>query len=114
MSNVINNMARFGFLEVRSGRQADRHVIALSGELDMDGADRVTQELRQAEATDARQVVLDLSALDFIDSSGIQLILEADARSRANGHRLRLVQGPAPVRRVFAMTALLEELPFVT
>ena len=72
----------------------DEHVIALAGELDLDGAERVTQELQRAEATDARRIVLDLSSLEFIDSSGIRLIIAADARSRMDGDRLVLIRGP--------------------
>ena len=45
MSNVIEGTSRFGFLEIRSERSDDEHVIALTGELDLDGAERVTQEL---------------------------------------------------------------------
>lgn len=112
MSNVINKMDWFGFLEVRSERRADRHVIALTGELDIDGADRVTQELLRAEATDARQIVLDLSGLTFMDSSGIRLIIEADARSRSNGHRLALIRGPRAVQRALEIADLVDRLPF--
>jgi anti-sigma B factor antagonist len=112
MSNVKGGMDRFGFLEVLAERRDDRHVIALTGELDIDGAQRVRDELRRAEASDALEIVLDLSALRFIDSSGIHLIVEADARSRSNGNRLRLIRGPKHVHRVFVMTDLAERLPF--
>jgi anti-sigma B factor antagonist len=114
LSNVIDNMDRFGFLEIRSERHGDRHVIALTGELDLDGADRVIAELRRGEATDAGRIVLDLSSLRFIDSTGIRLIIEADARSRADGKRLLLIAGPPPVHRVFEMSDLVDRLPFVS
>ena len=113
MSNVVNRIDQFGFLAVRSERDGDKDVIALTGELDVDGVQRVTQELRRAEATAAHQIVLDLSNLEFIDSSGIQLIFEADARSRADGKRLRLVRGPHNVQRVFELTGLVDRLPFI-
>ncbi len=113
MSNVINRMDRFGFLEVRSECRDGSHVIALSGELDIDGVDRVTVQLRNAEKSDAREIVLDLSALEFIDSSGIQLVIAADARSRADDRRLRLIRGPDRVQRVFDMCGVADGLPFV-
>ena len=112
MSNVINGMKRFGFLEVRSERSDDRHVIALQGELDLDGVGGVTEELESAEASDAREIVLDLSGLDFIDSSGVRMIVSADLRSRADGDRLRLIAGNPRVQRVFELTGVLERLPF--
>jgi len=112
MSNVMDGTNRFGFLEVRSERSDDDHVIALTGELDLEGAERVTQELLRVEVTDASRIVLDLSNLRFIDSTGVRLILSADARSRANGHRLALVRGPQTVQRVFVLTGVAERLPF--
>lgn len=112
MSNVIDIVDRFGDLEVRSERTGDEHVIALAGELDLAGVDRVTEELLRAEATDADAIVVDLSELTFIDSSGIRLILEADARSRADGNRLRLRRGSALVQRVFEISGVTDRLPF--
>ncbi len=112
MSNVMNSMKRFGFLEVRSERSDDRYVIVLQGELDLDGVEGITEELEFAEASDAREIVLDLSGLDFIDSSGVRMIVCADLRSRADGNRLRLIAGHAHVQRVFELTGVLERLPF--
>jgi anti-anti-sigma factor len=112
MSNVMDGTSRFGFLEVRSERRDGDHVIALAGELDLDGADRVIRELRRAETTDASRIVLDLSDLRFIDSTGIRLIVAADARSRRDGDRLVLIPGPRAVHRVFELTGLAERLPF--
>jgi len=112
MSNVMENTKRFGYLEVRSERDADEHVVALTGELDLDGAERVTQELLRAETSDARRIVLDLSGLEFMDSTGIRLIIAAHARSRMDGDRLVLVRGPQAVHRVFELTGIAERLPF--
>jgi anti-sigma B factor antagonist len=113
MSNVMDGTNRFGFLELRAERNDDEHVIALVGELDLDGAERVAQELRRAEQTDARRIVLDLSHLQFIDSSGVRLILAADERLRRDGDRLALIRGPQPVHRVFELIGVTERLPFV-
>jgi anti-anti-sigma factor len=112
MSTVIDNVDQFGFLEVRSEREGDTYVIALSGELDIDGVKGVSEALHAAEDSDALEVVLDLTDLEFIDSSGIQLVVEADARSRADGNRLRLLRGPENVHRVFVLTDLADRLPF--
>jgi anti-anti-sigma factor len=113
MSNVMNDTNRFGFLEVRSERRADEHVVALAGELDLDGAERVTRELLRAEASDARRIVLDLSHLAFIDSTGVRLIIAAHARSRMDGDRLVLARGPSAVQRVFELSGVAQRLPFV-
>jgi anti-anti-sigma factor len=114
MSNVISRVDEFGFLEVHSQRDGDRHVIALTGEFDLNEVARVNRELRRAEATDARQIVLDLTGLTFMDSSGIRLIVEAQARSRAAGNRLMLTCGPGPVQRLFDLTDLTDRLTFTS
>ena len=112
MSNECNCIDRFNFLEVRSERGDDRHVIELTAELDLDGIERVTRELERAEASDAQRIVIDLSGLEFIDSSGVRLIVCADLRSRQDGDRLRLIPGKARVQRVFELTGVSERLPF--
>ena len=109
---MASSMKRFGGLEIRATRDRHRYVVALAGELDIAGADRVTRELLWAEASDAQQIVLDLSGLRFIDSSGIRLILEADARSRSDGDRLRLIRGPGAVQRVFTLNGLEDHMPW--
>jgi anti-anti-sigma factor len=56
--------------------------------------------------------VLDLSGLRFIDSSGIRVLLLADARSRADANRLRLLRGQRQVQRALELCGLEDRLPF--
>ena len=105
-------MHRFGELEVRVGREGDSFVIALVGELDLDGVERVEHALTEAEASDATQIVVDLGGLTFIASSGVRLLLEADGRLRANGRGLRITRGPAQVQRVFELSGLEDRMPW--
>ncbi|HEX4364589.1 MAG TPA: STAS domain-containing protein [Solirubrobacteraceae bacterium] len=95
-----------GRLSMTSDRDGDVHTIALSGELDLANASDVERALDVAEATDAASIVLDLSGLTFIDSTGIRLIVSADARSRANSHRLTLLRGSPAVERVFVISGI--------
>ncbi len=112
MSNVVSVTDRFGFLEIRNERDGDSYSIVLTGELDLSGTQDVTRELRLAEMSDARRIVLDLSGVTFIDSSGVRMIVEAHERSRADGDRLALTLAPGPVQRIFDMTDLSDRLPF--
>ncbi len=59
-------------------------------------------------------IVLDLTALRFMDSTGLRSILRADAVVRAAGRKLALVDGPEPVRRVFDITGMRRLLRFVS
>lgn len=105
-------LLKVGQLTVRSDREGAVHTIALDGELDLATADDFERELRRAEASDALSIVLDLSALQFIDSTGVRVLLCAYRRSCENGQRLAVLRGPAVVQRVFAITGILDVLPF--
>jgi anti-anti-sigma factor len=89
-------------------------LVTLAGELDLSGAEVLEQELgRLSEAASAEQVVLDLRGLEFMDSSGLRLVVMADSRAREAGRRLVLVRGAQPVQRVFEITRMNERLTFV-
>lgn len=103
---------KLGVLTMTSERHGDVHTVALRGELDLASAPDIEQELKRVEATDAKSVVIDLSGLTFIDSTGIRLIVTADTRSRANANRLTLLRGPAAVQRVFVISGVEKLLPF--
>lgn len=101
-----------GELTVRSERAGDVLVIALSGELDLATADGVDAELESAEASDVASIVLDLSGLTFMDSTGVRLLIQAHTRSRAHEDRLILRRGPAAVQRVMELSGVDVLLPF--
>ena len=101
-----------GELTMRSGREGDVHTIALFGELDLATADEVERELRRVEGSDARSIVLDLSGLTFMDSTGVRLLVNANTRARTDDCRLTLVRGPAAVQRVMELSGVDELLPF--
>ena len=97
---------------LRTTRYGDTHVIALGGELDLDSAQALDDELSRVEATDAAQIVVDLRELKLIDSVGIGVLLHAAARLRSH-ERLRILRGADPVHRPFELTGLASRLPFV-
>lgn len=99
-------------LAIRSERQAHVHVLHLIGELDMSSAQAFEDELKRVEATDAREIVVDLSGLEFIGSDGLKAFIHASARSRLSDNRLRLVRGPAAVQKTFETSGLVSRLPF--
>jgi anti-sigma B factor antagonist len=102
--------SKLGSLAVRSEREGDAQIIELIGELDLDGAPRLEEALRDAEAGDATSIVVDLGALEFIDSTGLRLLVMAAERSQ--GGRFSLLRGPKQVHRVFEITDLVDRLPF--
>jgi anti-anti-sigma factor len=93
-----------------SYRDGDAHVIALAGELDDWTIDAVELELKRAERTNARFIVLDLHELEFIACSALRSIVSAHRR---HAGRLIIVKGPAHVHRVFEICNLVRVLPLV-
>lgn len=106
------DLLRVGQLAVCSERDGVLHTISVQGELDLANADVLEHELIRVEGTDALSIVVDLSALTFIDSTGVRLLISAHARSRADSNRLTLLRGPSSVQRVFELTGVLNILPF--
>ena len=58
----------------------------------MANAKALEDELSRIEATNVAPIVLDLGELEFIDSTGLAVIVRADARARKDGHVLRLLR----------------------
>jgi anti-anti-sigma factor len=56
-------------------------------------------------------VVLDLSALRFMDVSGLRLAVRLEARAQLHGVDLSLMEGPGPVERVFELTGMRRYVP---
>jgi anti-anti-sigma factor len=72
--------------------QAPRAAVArLSGEVDMSNAEEIGATVIGATASDSRGVVLDLTAVDYLDSAGIYVIHGMRASLEARGQRLLLV-----------------------
>lgn len=88
-------------------------VLLLSGELDISTATRLEDDLRRVEADKPVLIVLDLSRLVFMDSTGLRMLISADARAREAGRRLAIVQGNEMVQRVLRLTRLDERLDIV-
>jgi anti-sigma B factor antagonist len=98
---------------VETGELGEGIRVALSGDLDLSTAKRAEQAIEDAERTGPPLLVIDLRRLTFMDSTGLRVIVSADKRARRSGRRTVVIQGPAPVRRVFEITRLDERLDIV-
>ncbi len=86
--------------------------MALHGEFDIACADDAGRALQEVLRRDLDALVIDLSGLDFMDSTGVKFLVDGRDAARARGVRLTLVPGGDPVRRVLTVsgvTALFEE-----
>jgi len=80
-------------------------VLTLGGELDLATVALLQEQLDRA-IRGRGAVVIDLSGLRFIDSSGLRMLLRAERQLRASGEQLVLVYGSRAVRRAFELTSL--------
>jgi anti-sigma B factor antagonist len=101
-------------LEFQTRRNGTVAVTTATGELDLSGAELLEAELeRLAEEPELATVVLDLRGLEFMDSSGLRLVVLADMQAREAGRRFVLVRGTETVHRVFEITRMSDRLEFV-
>ena len=85
-------------------------VIAVGGELDLASAPALESELQAAAQSDAELLVLDLRELEFMDSTGLSVIVKAHQRLSEEGRALSLVRGPQQVQRLLDLTGVAERL----
>ncbi len=105
---------RDGMLTVRVETEDAGCVLSLTGELDMANAATLAAELERAEGDGATPITVDMRELEFIDSTGIAVLVAAHRRLNDGSERIRLVRSRADgVRRVMDVTGLDRELPFV-
>jgi anti-anti-sigma factor len=84
----------------------------LSGEVDLSNAQSVRERLLSSVPNTATALVLDLSATEYMDSSGIRLIFELAERLRSRGQRLEIVvPGDSFVKRVLVLTEVQRVVP---
>ena len=87
--------------------------VRVAGEMDLAVIGAVDRVMERAEATDATKIVLELDQLEFMDASGVRLLLQLSERSQNNGRRLRITRARSPqVQRVIELTGADELLPF--
>lgn len=91
----------------------DRAVVRVVGELDLQTAPRLREELVAVVNQGVTDLVLDLAALDFIDSSGLSVLIMALKRLRERGGELRLRSVPDRARRVLEASGLDRAIPMV-
>jgi anti-sigma B factor antagonist len=92
---------------VSSQSQGDHLVLALAGEIDLYTAPRLQSELTAAlAATPSARIVVDMSAVEFCDSTGMNVLLAAHRLASERGGELTLAAPRAPVRKILQVTGL--------
>jgi anti-anti-sigma factor len=87
-------------------------VLRLQGDLDLASADEVSERL-DALRRAGRPTRLDLDALDFMDSSGLRVVLQATEAGQSGDWEFAITAGSEQVRRLFLAAGITERLPIV-
>jgi anti-sigma B factor antagonist len=93
---------------VEARDEGGARVLKLSGELDVASSGEFQQAVDAG--SDCARLVVDLSALEFIDSTGLSVLVAAHNQAVAAGRDFSVVQGPAQVQRLLALTGLEQRL----
>ena len=100
-------------LEIATGVCGTTRTVTVSGEIDLAMGDRLGDSLREAIAAAPETVLLDLSDVRFVDSTGIRVLVGAHQHALARDVHLVIMRPPATVFRTFQLTGLDAVLPFV-
>ena len=98
-------------VEVRDGDQAV--VIGVSGELDLASSPALEQELDRHMGLGTELVIVDLRQLEFMDSTGLSVLVRAHQRATESGQRFAVVRGPQQVQRLLSLTGVADRLTMV-
>ena len=85
-------------------------VVTAAGEIDVQTAVGLGQAVQEALSTSS-SVIIDLSRVTFVDSTGLGALIDARKRAAAEGGSVSLVEPPDIVRRILAGTHLQQVFP---
>jgi anti-sigma B factor antagonist len=93
-------------LSVGSEERDGVYRIALRGELDVSTAPQFNAALSDARIRNCHTLVVDLSELTFMDSTGLSAVLVGEMHARTRGQRFAVVRGPRHVQELFRLTGV--------
>jgi anti-anti-sigma factor len=88
-----------------------RVLVVPHGDLDLSTVGAVAARVDELVAGGCDRIVLDLRSTDFMDSTGLRLVLGETARDDA---RVTIIDGAPAVSRIFDLTGMRSRLPFET
>jgi anti-sigma B factor antagonist len=97
-------------LAVERSRVDGYELLDVEGELDIATAPRMIAALNEAFADLSTPLVVDLSSVDFMDSTGLALLMNAHRRVRRRVQGFAIVCPGGPISRVFEIADMVESL----
>jgi anti-sigma B factor antagonist len=97
-------------LAVERSRVDGYELLAVEGELDIATAPRMIAALNESFAGLDRPLIVDLSSVDFMDSTGLALLMNAHRRVKRRGQGFAIVCPGGPISRVFEIADMVDSL----
>jgi anti-anti-sigma factor len=87
-------------------------VVTISGRLTLGGeTEKLDEAVSKLLAQNRKKVVLDITALDYVDSSGLGLLISCLTKAKKAGGDLKVAGANPRIRRIFSMTGVESVLP---
>jgi anti-anti-sigma factor len=99
--------------EFKTDEHGSLAVVALYGELDLATAGELQDELDRLFTQPLPRLVIDLSRLEFMDSTGLHLVMRLGGRCKRDGTRLDIVRGIPAVQELFLITGTDVQFRFI-
>jgi anti-sigma B factor antagonist len=96
--------------EIAVERSGTTAIVRIAGELDLATVPQLTEVLHGLEPA-CERVILDLTSLEFIDSTGLRLAVTEHDRATMDGFEFVLAGAAGPVLKVMRLTGLDVTLP---
>jgi anti-sigma B factor antagonist len=101
-----------GRLRIYTRVQGERHTIFLSGEVDVSSSQMLEEAVVEACSAGAKEVVLDMGGIAFMDSTGLRSILRGKTLCEEKDCDYRLTPAQRPVEQTLEVTGVRAKLPF--
>jgi anti-sigma B factor antagonist len=97
-------------VEIKTEHNGEAIIYRLRGSLDLATAPSLRAALLEAADEGKHDIVVDLSQLEFLDSTGLGAIIGAHRRALEHDGRVRLVVSDGPIQRLLSITGLMRIL----
>ena len=98
-------------LDVETGRLGDKSVVTLRGEIDVYTAPRLRQAIIDLVDAGAMDIVVDMEKVDFLDSTGLGVLVGGLKRVKDKDGSMKLVATQDRILKIFDITGLAKVFP---
>lgn len=98
-------------LSLQTRTEGDRTVVTVGGEIDVYTAPKLREQLVELVSNGSYDIVVDMEQVEFLDSTGLGVLVGGLKRVRAHEGSLRLVCTQERILKIFRITGLTKVFP---